>query len=187
MLARLFLADLRSVTGERGGAMRVGLVCPYSLDVPGGVQNHVCELAEALTGRGHHASVLAPAAGEVALPPYVVAAGRAVAVPYNGSVARLSFGPRSLGRVRRWLDAGDFDLLHVHEPTAPSLSLLAAWVAEVPTVATFHTAMDGNGSRMMAAAGGVVRPGLQRIAARIAVSPAGRADHAPAPGTAPPG
>jgi phosphatidyl-myo-inositol alpha-mannosyltransferase len=78
--------------------------------------------------------------------------------------------PRALGRVRRWLDAGDFDLLHVHEPTAPSLSLLAAWVADVPTVATFHTAMDGNRSKAMAAAGGVVRPGLQRIAARIAVS-----------------
>jgi phosphatidylinositol alpha-mannosyltransferase len=151
--------------------MRVGLVCPYSLGVPGGVQNHVCELAEALTGSGHFASVLAPAAGERVLPRYVVPAGRTVAVPYNGSVARLAFGPRVLGRVRRWLDAGDFDLLHVHEPTAPSLSLLAAWVAEVPTVATFHTAMDGNRSKMMAAAGGVMRPGLQRIAARIAVSP----------------
>ena len=150
--------------------MRVGLVCPYSLDVPGGVQNHVCELAEALTVRGHSVSVLAPAAAELALPSYVVPAGRAVAVPYNGSVARLAFGPRALGRVRRWLDSGDFDLLHVHEPAAPSLSLLAAWVAGVPTVATFHTARDGNRSRAMAAAGGVVRPGLQRIAARIAVS-----------------
>ena len=151
--------------------MRIGLVCPYSLDVAGGVQNHVCELAEALTGLGHDASVLAPAAGEVVLPPYVVSAGRALAVPYNGSVARLSFGPRSLARVRRWLESGRFDLLHVHEPTAPSLSLLAAWIADVPTVATFHTAMDGNRSRVMAAAGGVLRPGLQRIAARIAVSP----------------
>jgi phosphatidylinositol alpha-mannosyltransferase len=151
--------------------MRIGLVCPYSLDVAGGVQNHVCELAEALTGLGHDASVLAPAAREMVLPPYVVPAGRAVAVPYNGSVARLSFGPRSLARVRRWLEAGRFDLLHVHEPTAPSLSLLAAWTADVPTVATFHTAMDGNRSRVMAAAGGVLRPGLQRIAARIAVSP----------------
>ena len=150
--------------------MRVGLVCPYSLDVAGGVQNHVCELAEALTGLGHEPSVLAPAAGEVVLPPYVVSAGRAVAVPYNGSVARLSFGPRSLARVRRWLEGGRFDVLHVHEPTAPSLSLLAAWTADVPTVATFHTAMDGNRSRVMAAAGGVLRPGLQRIAARIAVS-----------------
>lgn len=157
--------------GARVG-YRVGMVCPYSLDVPGGVQNHTCELAEALTGRGHHVSVLAPAADESVLPPYVVPAGRTVAVPYNGSVARLSFGPRSLSRVRRWLDAGDFDLLHVHEPTAPSLSLLAAWVAEHPTVATFHTAMDGNGgSRMMTAAGAVVRPGLAHIAARIAVSP----------------
>ena len=36
--------------------MRVGIVCPYSLDVPGGVQNHVKDLAEALRGRGHDGS-----------------------------------------------------------------------------------------------------------------------------------
>ena len=50
---------------------------------------------------------------------YVVPTGRAMPVPYNGSVARLSFGPLSLNRVRRWLRDGDFDVLHVHEPTVP--------------------------------------------------------------------
>ena len=61
-------------------------------------------------------------------------------VPYNGSVARLSFGFLSAARVRRWLRDGDFDVLHVHEPTSPSLSLLACWAASGPIVATFHTA-----------------------------------------------
>jgi phosphatidylinositol alpha-mannosyltransferase len=121
--------------------MRIGIVCPYSLDVPGGVQLHVRDLAETLIAMGHRVSVLAPADEDQVLPSYVVAAGRAVAVPYNGSVARLNFGPISAARVRRWLKEGDFDVLHVHEPMTPSLSLLAVMASDVPIVATFHTAM----------------------------------------------
>ena len=60
--------------------------------------------------------MLAPADEDTPLPPYVVAAGRAVPVRYNGSVARLQFGPVSAARVRRWLRDGQFDVLHVHEP-----------------------------------------------------------------------
>ena len=73
--------------------MRVGIVCPYSFDVPGGVQFHVRDLAEALICGGHHVSVLAPAEEETPLPSYVVGTGKTVAVRYNGSVARLAFGP----------------------------------------------------------------------------------------------
>ena len=39
--------------------MRIGIVCPYSFDVPGGVQFHVRDLAEHLIGLGHHVRVLA--------------------------------------------------------------------------------------------------------------------------------
>ncbi|GGK25588.1 GDP-mannose-dependent alpha-(1-2)-phosphatidylinositol mannosyltransferase [Pilimelia terevasa] len=148
--------------------MRVGIVCPYSFDVPGGVQGHIRDLAETLAGLGHRVSVLAPAHDEDALPAYVVSAGRAVPVPYNGSVARLAFGPLSAARVRRWLAAGDFDVLHVHEPLSPSLSLLAVLCARGPVVATFHTAMTR--SRAMAAAQNVLQLVLERITARIAVS-----------------
>jgi phosphatidylinositol alpha-mannosyltransferase len=148
--------------------MRIGLVCPYSLDVPGGVQSHVHELARALISLGHEVSVLAPADEDGPLPAYVVPAGRAVPVRYNGSVARLTFGPISAARVRRWLQAGRFDVLHVHEPFSPSLSMLAVWAARGPVVATFHTAMTR--SRAMAAAQGALQLVLERITARIAVS-----------------
>lgn len=148
--------------------MRVGLVCPYSLGVPGGVQSHVQELAEALCALGHEVSVLAPADEDASLPQYVVPAGRAVPVRYNGSVARLTFGPLSAARVRRWLHTGQFDVLHVHEPFAPSLSMLAVFAARGPVVATFHTAMAR--SRAMAAAQGALQLVLERITARIAVS-----------------
>ncbi|MEV0458661.1 glycosyltransferase family 4 protein [Catellatospora methionotrophica] len=148
--------------------MRIGIVCPYSLDVPGGVQFHVRDLAETLIAMGHEVSVLAPADDDQPLPPYVVAAGRAVPVPYNGSVARLNFGPISAARTRRWLHQGDFDVLHVHEPLTPSLSLLAVMSARGPVVATFHTAMTR--SRALAAGAPVARVVLERITGRIAVS-----------------
>ncbi|WP_405434126.1 glycosyltransferase family 4 protein [Micromonospora sp. NBC_00617] len=148
--------------------MRIGIVCPYSFDVPGGVQNHVVDLAEALIVLGHEVSVLAPADEDSPLPAYVVSAGRAVPLPYNGSVARIAFGPVSTARVRRWLTNGDFDVLHVHEPLTLSLSLLAVLSARGPVVATFHTAMTR--SRVLAAAQGVLQIVLERITARIAVS-----------------
>lgn len=151
--------------------MRIGVVCPYSLGTPGGVQNHVRDLAEELIGRGHQVSVLSPV-DDGELPPYVVSAGRAVRVPYNGSVARLTFGPRTAARVRTWLHDGKFDVVHVHEPTTPSASLLTLWAGDGPFVATFHTWQVR--SRAMSAAAGLLRPALEKIDARIAVSETAR-------------
>jgi phosphatidyl-myo-inositol alpha-mannosyltransferase len=148
--------------------MKVGIVCPYSWDVPGGVQFHVRDLAEVLLARGHGVSVLAPADDDTPLPAYVVPAGRAVPVPYNGSVARVNFGPLSAARVRRWLREGGFDVLHIHEPATPSLSLLACWAATGAIVATFHTA--NLRSRAMSAASPILEPALEKIGARVAVS-----------------
>jgi len=148
--------------------LRVGIVCPYSFDVPGGVQFHVRDLAEALLARGHDVSVLAPADDETPVPPYLTAAGRAVPVRYNGSVARLSFGPVTAARARKWLSAGQFDVLHLHEPVTPSLSMLALWIADGPVVATFHTSMER--SRPLQVAFPLVRQSMEKIAARIAVS-----------------
>jgi phosphatidylinositol alpha-mannosyltransferase len=156
--------------------MRIGIVCPYDWDTPGGVQVHVRDLAQALIDMGHHVSVLAPAdlddENAAALPPYLVPAGRTVPVPYNGSVARFNFGVISATRVRRWLREGDFDVVHVHEPTFPNISLLACYAASVPIVATFHTAMER--SRLMAAAASALQTGLEKIAGRIAVSESAR-------------
>jgi phosphatidylinositol alpha-mannosyltransferase len=152
--------------------MRIGIVCPYSWDIPGGVQAHVRDLAEALQDLGHRVSVLAPGDEDSVLPPYVVAAGRAVPIRYNGSVARVQLGPVSAARVRRWLRDGHFDVLHIHEPIAPSLSFLALVLARGPIVVTFHTSTQR--SRGLSAASGVVQPFLERVQGRIAVSAAAR-------------
>ncbi|WP_229072503.1 glycosyltransferase family 4 protein [Actinoplanes sp. DH11] len=148
--------------------MRIGIVSPYSFDIPGGVQNHIMDLAEALIELGHEVSVLAPADDDAELPAYVVPAGRAVPLPYNGSVARIAFGPVSTARVRRWLTRGEFDVLHVHEPLSPSLSFLAVLSARGPVVATFHTAMTR--SRALAGLQSFLQPVIEKITARIAVS-----------------
>ncbi|HTQ18270.1 glycosyltransferase family 4 protein [Mycobacterium sp.] len=152
--------------------MRIGMVCPYSFDVPGGVQSHVLQLAEVMRARGHEVSVLAPASPEMSLPEYVVSAGKAIPIPYNGSVARLQFSPAVHGRVRRWLSEGDFDVLHLHEPNAPSLSMWALRVAEGPIVATFHTSTTK--SLTLTVFQGVLRPWHEKIVGRIAVSDVAR-------------
>jgi len=148
--------------------MKIGIVCPYSWDVPGGVQFHIRDLASELIRRGHDVRVIAPAESFEGLPDFVTPTGSAVAIPYNGSVARLSFGPRVNRQGRAWLREGDFDVLHVHEPFIPSLSMLALMSADCPVVSTFHTAMDK--SRALEMASPFVRPMLEKIQTRIAVS-----------------
>ncbi|MGR6963726.1 glycosyltransferase family 4 protein [Geodermatophilus sp. URMC 61] len=149
--------------------MRIGLVCPYQWDVPGGVQYHVRDLAETLRGLGHHVEVLTPAEREESLPDeYTTWAGRTVPVPYNGSMASVQFGPVSAARVRRWLREGHFDVVHVHDPAPPSVGLLVCMMAEGPIVATFHAATVR--SKFLAAWGPVIRPWLEKISGRIAVS-----------------
>jgi phosphatidylinositol alpha-mannosyltransferase len=148
--------------------MRIGMVCPYSFDVPGGVQSHVLQLAYVMHARAHDVSVLAPSSPHVELPGYVVSGGKAVPIPYNGSVARLRFGPATHRKVKRWLSEGNFDVLHLHEPNAPSLSMLALNIAEGPIVATFHTSTTK--SLTLSVFEPILRPMHEKIVGRIAVS-----------------
>ncbi len=148
--------------------MRVGIVCPYDWSSPGGVKQHVRDLAYALMDLGHEVSVLAPAEDESDLEDFVVSAGRPIAVPYNGSVARVNFGVVSAARVRRWVRDGEFDVVHVHEPASPSLSVLTCWVSTGPLVATWHSSQER--SRAMGAFYYVLQTAIEKITGRIAVS-----------------
>ena len=152
--------------------LRIGIVCPYGWDTPGGVQNHIRDLAEFLIKAGHQVSVLAPAIDESSLPSYVVSAGKPIAIPYNGAVARVLFGPIAYARVRQWIATGNFDLLHLHEPAIPSISLLACWAAEGPMVGTFHAAAKRQ--KVIFAIGPILEPAIEKLSARIAVSEAAR-------------
>ena len=153
-------------------SLTIGIVCPYGWDTPGGVQNHVRDLAEYLISAGHTVSVLAPVVDETKIPNYVTSAGKPIAIPYNGAVARVLFGPIAFARVRQWITQGNFDILHLHEPAIPSISLLACWAAEGPMVGTFHAAAKRQ--KAIFAIGPILEPVIEKLSARIAVSEAAR-------------
>ncbi len=147
--------------------MKIGIVSPYSFDTPGGVQIHIHDLAEELISRGHFVSVLAPSERDDH-PAWLVPAGASISVRFNGSVARLAYGPKAAAATKKWLEEGDFDVVHIHEPGSPSLGMHALRNSPAPVVATFHAALDH--SKVRALTAGLVRPLMERISGRIAVS-----------------
>lgn len=148
--------------------MKIGLVCPYDWDAPGGVQVHVLDQALEFMRLGHDVRVMAPSESDLGHPAWFTSGGPSRAVSYNGSVARLAFGLGSTRRVRAWIRDQNFDVLHVHEPLAPSLSALAVWAATGPIVGTFHSSMER--SRMLSAGNALARTVLEKLRGRIAVS-----------------
>ncbi|HYN56197.1 MAG TPA: glycosyltransferase family 4 protein [Motilibacterales bacterium] len=149
--------------------MRVGLVCPYAWDTPGGVAAHIDDLRLALIRLGHEALILAPAEDEEALPEYVTSGGKPISISSNGSIAKINFGPLATARARRWVKDSDLDILHVHEPAGPTLGLLSVWVSEGPIVATWHASLASS-RRELNATAPLVRSAMEKIRARIAVS-----------------
>ena len=152
--------------------LNIGIVCPYGWDAPGGVQAHIADLRTYLVNQGHKVSVLAPTGDEAALPDWVVNAGKPLSVPYNGAVARVLFGPIAFAKVKQWISENDFDLLHLHEPAIPSISLLACWAAEGPMVGTFHA--SAKKQKASFAIVPILEPVIEKLSARIAVSEAAR-------------
>lgn len=160
--------------------MRVALVSPYDMDVPGGVQQHVEHLAAALHDGGDDVTIVAPGRRSRGR---VRAVGPSVRIPFNDSVAPIGLRPDLLRRTARVLRSIDPDVVHVHEPAVPWVSLAATATAAAPVVATFHAWSDR--ARSYRAAARVVRPVLRRIDARVAVSSAAAAYHAGALGLRP--
>ena len=148
--------------------MRIGMICPYSFDAPGGVQAHVVDLSEELRRRGHTVRILAPGRPENAPVSGMTLVGPGVAIPYNGSVARLSFGPATWRATRRWLREEPLDVLHIHEPNAPGVGMFALAMCSGPIAATFHTSTSA--SLVLGTFDGVLAPFLEKIRGRIAVS-----------------
>jgi phosphatidylinositol alpha-mannosyltransferase len=153
-------------------SLNIGIVCPYGWDAPGGVQAHIADLRQYLVDKGHSVSVLAPTADEDSLPDWVVSAGKPLAIPYNGAVARVLFGPVAFAKVKQWISENEFDLLHLHEPAIPSISLLACWAAEGPMVGTFHA--SAKKQKASFAIVPILEPVIEKLSARIAVSEAAR-------------
>jgi phosphatidyl-myo-inositol alpha-mannosyltransferase len=158
--------------------VRVALVSPYDLTVPGGVQSHVRHLAAQLRAAGDEVVLLGPGRE-----PGHLAVGSSVAVPFNGSVAPIALAPTAATRTRRLLRRLGPDVVHVHEPLVPMVGLAAALSAVAPVVATFHAWSDD--ARLYRLARPLGRRVLDRAAIAVAVSPAAAAYHGAALGVAP--
>jgi phosphatidylinositol alpha-mannosyltransferase len=124
--------------------MRLAIVSPYAWTVPSGVNHHVTSLVSQLEHRGHEVWIVAPAGtltrSAGTLPDNFILAGRSLPVRSNGSVAHANAWPLMMQRMGRILVSQRFDLVHVHEPTIPSVGCSATMAAKVPVVGTFHAA-----------------------------------------------
>ncbi len=139
--------------------MRIAVVSPYSLTVPGGVQAQVLGLARELRRRGHEARVLGPCDGP---PPesFITPLGDSLPLSANGSVAPIAPDPSAALRTLRVLNDEQFDVIHLHEPLAPGPTSTALMVHRAPTVGTFHAAGTSASYR-------ILQPALTRLIRRI--------------------
>jgi phosphatidylinositol alpha-mannosyltransferase len=146
--------------------VRVGLVCPYSLSLPGGVQGQVLGLARSMRDKGVEAQVLGPCDGP---PPgaWVTPLGNSVGTAANGSMAAIAPDPSAALRTIRALRDEDFDIVHIHEPLAPGPSLTALVFCDRPMVGTFHRSGESGWYRAVEP---LVRYATGRLAVRCAVS-----------------
>ncbi len=159
--------------------MRVALVCPYDVSIPGGVQGHVLALARQLRQDHDDVVVVAPSEGG-GRHEGVVPVGGSVRIPFNDSQAPIALSPRSVRRAMAAIDRFRPDVIHVHEPAAPLLSLAVCLRGPRPLVGTFHAWSDSD--RLYRVARPLVRAGIDRLSARLAVSAAAAAYHAGALG-----
>lgn len=138
--------------------MRIGLVCPYSLTVPGGVQQQVLNLADALR-HDHDVRIIAPSDGSP--PPGAISIGSSWQSETNGSLAPVAAGPRAQLRTISALLEGAYDLVHLHEPLCPGPTLTGLILQPAPLVGTFYAAGGSAGYRLP------VRPVLRALARRL--------------------
>jgi phosphatidylinositol alpha-mannosyltransferase len=146
--------------------VRVGLVCPYSLTVPGGVQGQVLGLARALRSGGIDARILAPSDGPPP-DPAVTSLGRSIPTASNGSVAPLAPDVSAQLRTIRALRDEEFDVVHLHEPICPGPTVTALLTCDEPLVGTFHRAGASKAYFFLTP---LVRWGARKLDVRVAVS-----------------
>ncbi|PIE34000.1 MAG: phosphatidylinositol alpha-mannosyltransferase [Ilumatobacter coccineus] len=159
------------MTATTDQALKVAMVCPYSVGVPGGVQIQAIGLARELQRMGHEVDVLTLCDGPTP-DPVVIPLGKSLPMSANGSVALISLSPLTAVRVRRALRQGDYDVVHIHEPLIPAVSHMALMGKCGPKVGTFHAAGVLPLYRLFAPA---LRWMLKRLDYRVAVSKDARA------------
>jgi phosphatidyl-myo-inositol alpha-mannosyltransferase len=153
--------------------MKIALVSAYDFAHPGGVGDHIAHLAEHFLAMGHDARIIAPWSGPASdaprgLPFYGI--GSVVPVPANGSIARIALSPTVSRRVKKILQAEQFDVVHIHEPLLPVLPLTVLRHSGAVNVGTFHAYRQSNLGYLYGKP--ILKYFFRRLHGRIAVSPA---------------
>ena len=161
--------------------MKIAMVTPYDLAAPGGVNRYAMDIAAWVRGQGHEVQLIGPASTRDGTPPDATILGRARGVRGGGTVAPIALDPRLGSQVRRLLRRERYDVVHVHEPLMPMLSLAFLRHADTPLLGTFHSAESAAG-RLYRLTGPLLRRWTRRLAARTAVSETARAVAGPALG-----
>jgi len=152
--------------------MKIGIVSPYAYPRPGGANDNIRETYENLRERGHQVRIITAPWGDDPPAQDVIQIGQAIAVPYNGSVGRITLSARLEYLVTRILDRERFDIIHHHEPLVPLLSAQILDRKSCPQVATFHA--FGGFSFSYWAFRPIARRYMNKLDGRIAVSSAAR-------------
>ncbi len=150
--------------------MKIALVSPYDYPYPGGVTDHITYLDKYFRALGHDTRIIAASTtDEDVLSDHVIKVSGAVTpVPFSGSIARVTFSPQVYRRVKQILQREQFDVVHVHEPTAPLLCPIVLRHSKAINIGTFHAYRETNPVYDMA--NSLIKRGLGRLHGRIFVS-----------------
>src|SRR5690349_18195548 len=149
--------------------LRIAQVTEYYYPHLGGICEHVHFLARESRLRGHHVDIITSNLTGARETPGVIRVGRSVPVYSNGSMARVTVGHNLRAQVREVLSRGQYDIVHVHAPLAPTLPLLAVDEASCPVIGTFHTYFDYSVGYALGAP--YFQRRMSKLAAAVAVSP----------------
>jgi phosphatidylinositol alpha-mannosyltransferase len=157
--------------------MKLALVSPYDFAYPGGVTEHVANLAEQFLASGHQVHIIAPSSDDEGEPTAIGDArvhriGRVVSIPANGSVARITLSLRAYLQTKRLLQDEQFDLIHLHEPMMPALPLTVLRHSNATNIGTFHAYRNTPLAYFYGKP--IVRPFFRKLHGHITVSTAAR-------------
>lgn len=152
--------------------MKIALVSPYDYPYPGGVTAHISHLEREFTRMGHQVRIIAPSSKDKdqLAQERVLKVGSVIPIPANGSVARITLSLRMSSRVKQYLEAEQFDIVHLHEPLVPGLPLTVLHHSKAVNIGTFHAYWGLNIGYFYA--NPVLKRFFKKLHGRIAVSPA---------------